>query len=266
MRFILILLLLINPVKDLNKVAEVNSLKKKAKEAYAQGKFDEAIDSYERLTNEFGIIDDNVMMNMAHAYFKNGADEEATALYNSLSQSENNSIRSTAYNQMGVLANQLQKKEEAINYFKEAIKADPSNEDARFNYSKLKKEKEEQQQNKDNQDQNQDSKNKNKDQQNKDQEKQDQENQEQQQDKSDEGKQGEEEKEEQQDESEQQDDQQNQEQQDNQQSRAEKLQEMNMSEEKAEMILEAMKNNEIQYIQQNRKKPQSRIDDGRPDW
>lgn len=51
-----------------------------------------------------------------------------------------------------------------------------------------------------------------------------------------------------------------------QQSTADKLEEMNMSEEKAQMILEAMKNNEVQYIQQNKKKPQSRADDGKPDW
>lgn len=266
MRLFLILLLFTNPVKDLNKVAETNSLKKEAKEAYNQGKFDEAIKSYERLTHEYGVSDDKVLLNMAHAYFKNDAKEEATNLYNSLSQSNNKSIGSAAYNQLGVLANQLQKKEEAINYFKEAIRADPSNEAARFNYSKLKKEQEEQQQqDQDNKDQNQDQDNKDqqsKDQDNKDQNQQDKENQEQQ-DQSEQEQEGGEEKEEQQNEEEQQ----NQDQQDaDQKSRAEKLEEMNMSEEKAEMILEAMKNNEIQYIQQNRKKPQSRVDDGRPDW
>lgn len=50
------------------------------------------------------------------------------------------------------------------------------------------------------------------------------------------------------------------------QSRSEKLEELNLTEEKARMILEAMKNNEIQYIQQNKRKPTKRPDSSKPDW
>lgn len=49
-------------------------------------------------------------------------------------------------------------------------------------------------------------------------------------------------------------------------SRSEKLEELNLTEEKARMILEAMKNNEIQYIQQNRRKPTKKPDSTKPDW
>jgi hypothetical protein len=49
-------------------------------------------------------------------------------------------------------------------------------------------------------------------------------------------------------------------------SRPERLEEMNLTEEKARMILEAMKNNEIQYIQQNKRKPTKRPDSNKPDW
>lgn len=50
------------------------------------------------------------------------------------------------------------------------------------------------------------------------------------------------------------------------QSRSEKLEELNLTEEKARMILEAMKNNEIQYIQQNKRKPTKKPDSNKPDW
>ena len=50
------------------------------------------------------------------------------------------------------------------------------------------------------------------------------------------------------------------------QSRSEKLEELNLTEEKARMILEAMKNNEIQYIQQNQRKATKKPDSGKPDW
>jgi hypothetical protein len=50
------------------------------------------------------------------------------------------------------------------------------------------------------------------------------------------------------------------------QSRSEKLEELNLTEEKARMILEAMKNNEIQYIQQNKRKATKKPDSNKPDW
>jgi Ca-activated chloride channel homolog len=46
----------------------------------------------------------------------------------------------------------------------------------------------------------------------------------------------------------------------------EKLQEMKISEEKARMILEAMKNQEKQYLQQQRRKPTKSKDRNKPDW
>lgn len=47
---------------------------------------------------------------------------------------------------------------------------------------------------------------------------------------------------------------------------AEKLKEMNISEEKARMILEAMKTQEVQYLQQNKHKATKPKDKGKPDW
>jgi len=47
---------------------------------------------------------------------------------------------------------------------------------------------------------------------------------------------------------------------------SQKLQQMKMSEDKAKMILEAMKNQEIQYLQQNKRKATKPRDSGKPDW
>ncbi len=49
-------------------------------------------------------------------------------------------------------------------------------------------------------------------------------------------------------------------------SRSEKLEQLDLTEEKARMILEALKNNEIQYIQQNKRKPTKKPDSSKPDW
>ena len=46
----------------------------------------------------------------------------------------------------------------------------------------------------------------------------------------------------------------------------ERLQEMKISEEKALMILEAMRQNEIKYLQQQKRKATKKPDRGKPDW
>ena len=47
---------------------------------------------------------------------------------------------------------------------------------------------------------------------------------------------------------------------------SEKLEQMKISEEKAKMILDAMKNQEIQYLQQNKRKATVPKDKAKPDW
>jgi outer membrane biosynthesis protein TonB len=47
---------------------------------------------------------------------------------------------------------------------------------------------------------------------------------------------------------------------------SEKLKQMQMDEQKARMILEAMKNQEIQYLQQNKRKATKPKDKNKPDW
>jgi Ca-activated chloride channel family protein len=46
----------------------------------------------------------------------------------------------------------------------------------------------------------------------------------------------------------------------------EKLKEMNIPLEKAQMILEAMKNNEVQYVQQKKRKASKPKKSNKPDW
>jgi outer membrane biosynthesis protein TonB len=47
---------------------------------------------------------------------------------------------------------------------------------------------------------------------------------------------------------------------------SDKLKDMQITEEKAKMILEAMKNQEVQYLQQNKRKATKPRDKGKPDW
>ncbi len=289
MKLILVLFLLLTPLSELNKIAKINAHKKEAKEAYLAEDFEKAAHHYRFLVDSLGVMEDEVLLNLANSLYKIQDTTSAKNLYTDvLSNSSSREIKSMAYQQLGTIDFSLKKYEEALNHYKNALKQYPGNEDARYNYELLKKileeqeekNQEQQQQNQENQEnkdeQSQDKKNK--DQQNQDQENKDQENQEQQNQENQENQQQQDERQEgeeqqQQDEREKQKKEKSEEGEENEENpedrqptTAEKLDEMNISEEKARMILEAMKNNEIQYIQQNKRKAKKPKKSGKPDW
>lgn len=272
---------------DLDKISKINSLKSEARKAYQQGDYKTAIEKYKYLKDSLGVSEEEVSLNLANAYFQQKDSVNASSLYRSLAQSKNSSIRSVAGQQLGVLANRLGKQEEALDYFKQSLKADPANEDARYNYEMVKKKleekkKQQEQQNKDKsqeekkEDQKKDQQKDNKEQKDKkEQEKKEQQNKEQQ-NKDQKEQQSKDQKEKEQSEKEKQEKEQKQkeEQEKDEKSKekklppsvSEKLKQMEMSEEKAKMILEAMKNQEVQYLQQNKRKATKPKDRGKPDW
>ncbi len=268
---------------DPGKIGKINTLKSEAKEAYKKGDFKTAISKYRNLVDSLGVDEDEVRLNLANAYFQSDDTVNTAISYQPLTQSKTASIRSIAHQQLGVLSNRQNKYEEALASFKQALKADPTNEDARYNYEMVKKKLDEQkkkeeeqkkndpnkdEKNKDQKDQNKDQKDQKQDQKDKqDKEKQDQESKDQ---KDQKDQQEKEEKEKQEKESkekkEKEDQQENKEKKETPPSVSDKLKQMEMSEEKAQMILEAMKNQEIQYLQQNKRKATKPKDKGKPDW
>ncbi len=272
---VIILFFILSP--DPIEISRINKTKKQAEAAYTSGNYQVSASKYKILTDSMNVQDDEVYLNLAHSYFHLNDSANATNAYNILTDSPNQEIRSIAYQQLGVMAKNNQLLEEAESLLKSAIRANPSNVDARYDYEIVKKllqrKNEQQQQNQDNQ--NQDQSDQNQDQQKQDQQKQNQDQQDQQseQDNQDqeqqqqeqnqqEGEEGDEQEQQQQ-----QSEQQNNEEQENQQpGTKEKLEEMNISEEKARMILEAMKNNEFQYIQQRKRKRTQQQDPNAPDW
>ncbi|MGD1959590.1 MAG: hypothetical protein ACFB2Y_12085 [Fulvivirga sp.] len=296
MKYFLTAILLLSPFNDLDKIARVNKTKKEAREAYLNGNYEAALNKYRYLTDSLQVIDDDIRLNIANAYYNLADTAQAIDNYSQLFDSKSKTVRSTAHQQMGILSSKNKKFEEALDHFKEAIKANPANEDARYNYELMKKilkEQEEQEQQQQNQDQKnqkdkKDQEQQNQDQQNKDQQQQQnedqqkQEEQQQEQNKEGEGEEQEKDQEQQQEEQKKEEEgEQKEEQQpkpqegeeaeekegeEQQNPLSEKLEEMKISEEKAKMILEALKNKEIQYYQQNKRKPTKRKDPKKPDW
>lgn len=266
------LLILLALFVDPGKIGQVNSLKSQAKEAYLKGDYKTAISKYRTLVDSLGVTEDEVKLNLANAYFE-AKDTANTAMsYQPLTQSQNSKIRSVAHQQLGVLSNRENKHEEALASFKQALKADPTNEDARYNYEMVKKKLEEQKKKEEEQKKNDpNQKEENKDKQDQQQDQKDKQDQKEQQDKKDQQNKEQQEKQKQDEQKKQQEEQQSEEKKEQEkketpQSVKDKLKEMEMSEEKAQMILEAMKNQEIQYLQQNKRKATKPKDRTKPDW
>ncbi|MCK6618182.1 MAG: tetratricopeptide repeat protein [Cyclobacteriaceae bacterium] len=271
MRLAVIILLTAISITDPAKIGKINRTKEKARNAFQSGDYKTAATLYQYLADSLGVQEDEVLLNLAHARFQLNDTTGAKTAYQQLTSSTDPVIRSTAQQQLGVLTNRQGKAEEALNYFKEALKSNPANNEARYNYELLKKkldnqkkqEQQQQQQNQQQKDQQQDQKKQEKPDQKKDQDNQ----QKQDQQKSDQQK-----KEEQQKQGEQkQEEQSAEEKKENEKKEApssvnEKLEQLKISEEKAKMLLEAMKNQEMQYLQQNKRKPSKPKDKGKPDW
>ena len=273
------LLILIAFLVDPGKIGQVNTAKSEAKKAYQRGEYKNAVAQYKILRDSLGVQEEEVNMNLAHSYFQLNDTLNAQNSYLPLTSSLNPKFKSVANQQLGVLANRGGKFEEALNYFKNSLKTDPTNEEARYNYEMVKKkleekkkQEEQQQQNKDNKkddkkkDQKDDKENKdNKDQKDKDdkqskdqkvkeqkdKEQKDKEQKEKEQQKKDQDKDSKEEKDKKEKEN---------------PSVSDKLKDMKMSEDKARMVLEAMKNQEVQYLQQNKRKATKPKSKNKPDW
>lgn len=300
MKYILVSLFVVAFVTDPFRIGKINRAKSEAREAYTSGDYKTAVQKYHYLIDSMKVLEDELKLNLANAYFMMNDTANALTNYESLAGSKINVVRSKAQQQLGIMNYRKQKNEEALNNFKQAIKADPDNMDARYNYELLKKKldekkkKEEEQQKKDQQQKDKKDQQQNKDQQNKDQQQKDQ--QQKEQEKKDQQNKDQKSKEQQQKEQQQKEQQQKEQQQKEQQQKeqekkdqqqkeqqnpeqkqdqekkkpnpelSEKLEQMKISEQKARMILEAMKNQEIQYLQQNKRKASKPKDKGKPDW
>ena len=124
---------------DPSRIAKVNNEKSEARKAYVDGDYKKAVSKYTYLTDTLDIREDEVMINLANSYFQVKDTANAISTYQSLTASPKGHIRSKAQQQLGILHHRQGKLEEALANFKEAIKADNANVDAKYNYEMLKK-------------------------------------------------------------------------------------------------------------------------------
>ena len=264
---VIILAILSNDPKE---IAKINTLKKEAEEAYLAGDYELSLSKYTLLHDSLGVDDPAIKLNLAHTHYHLGDTAGAKLNYSKLAGSESNKMKSIALQQLGVMSKDTGKLEEALSQLKSAIKADPSNQEAIYNYEVVKKlleeQKQQQQQNQDQQNQDGEDQKEQENQENQDQKKDgEQENQENKDGENQENS-DEENKEQEQQEKKEGEEQESEEEKSQEQMTKEKLEEMGISEEKARQLLEAMRQSEIKYLQHQKRKPTKRPPSGKPDW
>ena len=231
---ILILLVLSNNILE-NDISKINKLTKNAEKAFKEKNYKVAINDYNTLIDSFNIKNEKIHLNLAHSYLLSNDTLKAIENYNMASITNNNKIKSIAYQQLGNINESKNKLKNAAEFYKKSILSNNSNLDSKYNYELVtKKLKEQEKKKEDNKEQENKEKN-NKEQENKEKNNKEKNNKEKN----------------------------NKEQ---EKSIEEKLKEVNMSKKKAEMILNALNNIEFQYIQQLKRKASKKIDKNKPDW
>lgn len=248
-KFIIIILL------NINNIDEINRLTKEAEIYFKNEEYDKSIANYKILIDSFDVTNEKIYLNLAHSHFLSNDTAKALENYTYATITNNNKIKSIALQQIGNINESRNKLEEALDFYKESIISDNNNIDSKFNYELVKKKIQKQKENK------QENSNENNNKEDKKEDKKENSENKKNDEKGNKDEQEKEKNEPQEDKNEQK----NSENSDNE-SVEEKLKKINMSKKKAEMILNALNNNEFQYIQQLKRKPNKKKDSTKPDW
>ena len=105
--------------------------------AYRQGDYDKAIELYSELLAK-NTDDKNIKFNLGGAFYKKGTLNSAKSGFEDALTLEAPKAKSRAYYNMGNTLFKMNKPEKSLEAFKYAMKFDPEDEDAKFNYEFVK--------------------------------------------------------------------------------------------------------------------------------
>ena len=128
-----------------------NTLIKNGNDAYNKKEFDAAVENYKKVT-EKDPENEKALYNLGNAFYKKGASEEALPFYDAaIKNSKLNNDKAGAWYNKGVVFQNTKKLPDCINAYKNALRLNPKDEDARFNLQKalIQQQQKEKQDNKD---------------------------------------------------------------------------------------------------------------------
>ena len=107
--------------------------------AYKRGDYIEALASYEYLLEELDVQDDQVRLNLGHAYYRIGELQKAQQQYTLLASHATRHIKAVSLLQLGAISAQSKRYKQALSYFRQTLIVEPANEAARYNYELIQK-------------------------------------------------------------------------------------------------------------------------------
>jgi Ca-activated chloride channel homolog len=138
MKYVIICLLLFTPLEKLSKVSNRNEAINAAHTAYYERDFIQAILKYEYVLDTLKYQEPRTAMNLALCFRNSGDQSRALEWYTKAAAwSSNAKERSLAYLQMGVMHAMLGEDEKAKDLLFMALEQDPTNAKARLNYEIL---------------------------------------------------------------------------------------------------------------------------------
>ncbi|RAU82618.1 aerotolerance protein [Pontibacter arcticus] len=123
----------------LNTITKINQYAKQAAADYKRADYLSAITTYNYLLYDLEVEDDQLQLNLAHAYYRSGQMEKAQQEYQLLADHPSSHLRAVVHLQLGNIASTQHKYKYALALYKQALIVEPSNETARYNYELLKK-------------------------------------------------------------------------------------------------------------------------------
>ncbi|MBF9252587.1 tetratricopeptide repeat protein [Pontibacter sp. 172403-2] len=123
----------------LRTISRINEYAQEAAQAYHQQNYTNAIAAYEYLLHDLEVNDDQLRLNLAHAYYEAGLMEQAKEAYRLLADHPTSHLRAVVHLQLGNIAARQQKYKQALSLYRQALIADPASETARYDYELLKK-------------------------------------------------------------------------------------------------------------------------------
>jgi hypothetical protein len=116
---------------------KANKAKDQAEKAFEAKDYANAIKYYTYLLDTLKMKDEKALLNLGHAYMRNADYEKASNTYTLSTASTNNILKSIAFQQLGILKSEKGEREAAITNFKNALRSNPQNMEARYNYELL---------------------------------------------------------------------------------------------------------------------------------
>lgn len=120
-------------------IRNINQLQRAIFQSYEQEKYTEVIRLSETLIKEYRFENEYLHLNMAHSYFLMQNFSKAIEHYNLALQTNKPNLQATALLQLAVIAENEGNIEDALQLLKKAILIYPANAIARYNYELLKK-------------------------------------------------------------------------------------------------------------------------------